>query len=133
MLGLSADMAETGGIGRGLGLIPIIDFEVIGRGLTCPGFHKPSETQEERCPFHAAMGRELACLPPLLMPKEHDRVLTLLGKVEDHFSPYPFFRAVRETPLDLLVGFESDDLYLHFPDFLPISRVEAHSNRAADF
>src|SRR5262245_38974536 len=65
-------------------LIPIINFYIIRRRFTFPGLNEISETQQEGCPFHTAMGGEFVRLTPVLMAEEHDRVVTILGKVEQH-------------------------------------------------
>ena len=93
-------------------LIPIIEFDIIGRRFTFPSFRKFSETQHEGCPFHAAMRGELVYLAPVLMGKEDDSVIPanpflwtrlnapmhlISGKIDSHRAPPNNFSLVHPS------------------------------------
>src|SRR4026207_1541977 len=84
-------------------LIPIIDFDIIGRRVPCSSFSEFSETQHEGCPFHAAMRGELVYLAPVLMGEEDDGVIAVLVKGKHDVRSNPFLWTRLNAPMHFFV------------------------------
>src|SRR5688572_1671876 len=87
-----------------LRLVPVVDLEVVWRGLAPAGLHELAETQQKGRPLHAAVAHELDRLAPAAMTEHDDRVRPFLTQRKGHLGADPLGRPCRHAPAHLLAG-----------------------------
>src|SRR5262245_63617124 len=65
-------------------LVPVVDLEVVWRRPAPAIFGQRPETQQERCPLHAAMRGEFDRFAPVPVTEHHDCILALPRHVKGH-------------------------------------------------